>query len=235
MGATTDTAVYSQATEQLNEFLREAAQMVRDACEWKRTLSEFYVSTGIDQRFYNYPANTGPGDIVRIARWDADSELYVELQRRVIPPLLDNDPTFTGVDEVATRDEPIWWEDSSQLVAGVIVSAIELNPLPDAVYKLKIEAYAASPLTDDTTTCNLDADCVLLYAYAEMLDSDGESARADKQRAKAQARVRLLSGAQRVGPTIVKGGAETARLRYGRGRINRVLNFDTGLSQMPPT
>jgi len=66
MGATTDTAVYSQATEQLNEFLREAAQMVRDACEWKRTLSEFYVSTGIDQRFYNYPANTGPGDIVRI-------------------------------------------------------------------------------------------------------------------------------------------------------------------------
>lgn len=233
LGATTDTSVYSQMTEQLNEYLREAAQATRDLCEWKRVITEFYFETGTDQRFYNYPANVGPGDIVRIARWDDDANEYVPMRRAMILPILDNDPDFTGDEEIDTREKPILWEDSSQLVGDVITPAIELNPLPDAVYKMKIEAYAASPLTDEGTLSNVDADCILLHAYAEVLENDGELKRAERQMAKFHARVRELAGAQRVGQTIIRGAAETARLRYARGRL-RGLNFDTDLSVMPP-
>lgn len=244
LGATTDASVYSQMTEQLNEYLREGAQATRDMCEWKRTLCEFYFTTDIDNRFYNYPANVGPGDIVRIARWDADANQYVMLRRALILPILDNDPDLTGDDEIDTRAAPTMWEDSSRFVSAdvveaeelvsVIFPAIELNALPDAEYKMKIEAYAASPLRDDTIPCELDADCILLYAYAEVLESDGELKRAESQREKFRARIRLLAGAQRVGQTIIRGAAETTRLRYGRGRA-RGLNFDTSLSEMPPS
>lgn len=233
LGATTDTSVYSQVTEQYNEYLREAVEMVRSLGEWKRTLSEFYFNTGIDERFYNYPANTGPGDIVRISFWDDDSHQYFMLNRRVILPLFDNEPSFTGPDEVATRNKPLLWEDSSQLVAGVITPAIELNPRSDAVYKMKIEAFASHQLIDDTTPCDIDADCIVTFAFAEVLESDGEAARAKGQRDKAMARCARLFGAQRVGEILRRGRKDTARLRYGR-RFRDPLNFDTSLAQLPP-
>lgn len=233
MGSTTDTTVYSQATEQLNEFLREAAQMVRDACEWKDKLVDFAFTTGTDEAFYNYPANTGPGDIVRVARWDDDAKEYVQLDRRVILPILENDPDWTGDDEIATRDKPLLWEDSAQVVSGVAVPAIKLNPLPDAVYTMKMQGYLAASLTDETTPSAVDADCIVLLAYAEILDSDGREKLAQIQRAKAEKRIGLLAGAQRTGQIIRRGRKQTAALRFGV-RFREPLNFDTSLSRMPP-
>lgn len=233
LGATTDTTVYSQITEQLNEFLREAAQMVRDACEWKDKLVDFYFETGTDEAFYDYPANTGPGDIVRVSLWDEDSSEYVQLDRRVILPILENDPDWTGPDEVATRDKPLLWEDSAQVVGDVAVPALKLNPLPDAIYKMKMQGYLAAQLLDDTTPSAVDADCIVMLAHAEVLDSDGKEKQAAVQRAKAQQRIGLLAGAQRTGQIIRRGRKQTAQLRYGI-RFREPLNFDTSLSRMPP-
>lgn len=234
MGASTNDAVQVQTTEQQNELLREAAQTVRDACEWKRTVVEYFFSTGIDQRYYNYPANSGPGDIKRVFLWDGDANggNYIPLYKRQILPFLDNDPILVGAPEVATRGQPSLWEESSQQVGGLPVPALEINPLPDDVYKMKVEFVQAAELLDDTTPSISDANCIVGFALAELLDMRGKPQLADKQRAKAQQRVKLLAGAQRSAETIRIGRGETVALRAGV-RLRIPPNFDTGLSVMP--
>lgn len=235
MGSSTNVAVQVQTTEQLQEYLRQAAQTVRDECEWKRLIVEYFVSTGIDQRYYNYPPNSGPGDIKRVWLWDGDADggSYVELLRRDILPNLDNDPVLTGTPEIATRGQPQVYQESSQQVGGVPVPALEINPLPDDVYPLKVEFTQGAQLLDDTTPCIVDADCIVDLAFADWLDAKGQDKRADKMRARAFGRIKLLAGSQRVGRTIKIGAGETAQLKAGR-QYRLPPNFDTSLSVMPP-
>lgn len=234
MGSSTNAAVQVQTTEQLQEYLREAAQTVRDRCEWKRIVAEYFFATGIDERYYNYPPNAGTGDIKRVWLWNgtASGGRYVEIFRRSILPNLDNDPTLIGTAEIATRSQPQIYEETSQQVGGVPVPALELNPLPDAVYRMKVEFVQGAQLTDDITPCIVDADCIVNLAFAEWLDAKGQAARADKQRAKAFARIRLLAGAQRVGRTIKIGLGETLALKAGK-RYRVPPNFDQSPSVMP--
>lgn len=234
MGASTSDSVQVQTIEMINELLREAAQTVRDKCEWKRLVVEGFFDTGVDQRYYNYLPNSGPGDVVRLWLWngDANGGSYIPLFKRDIMPNLDNDPVLIGAPETATQSQPVIWQESSQQVAGVPVPAIELNPIPDAVYHLKIEYTQGAQLTDDTTPCIVDADCIVNLAMAEVLDGKGQDKRADKVRAKAYARIALLAGAQRVAGNRTVGLGETLRLKNGV-RYRVPPNFDTSLSVMP--
>jgi hypothetical protein len=237
MGAQTDTTVTAAVVEQLDEYIREAAQFIRDAVEWKRAISELITATQIDERFYSYPLNSGPGDVVRISYWDADKTQYIPLQRRVILPVLENLPgeAFVGDDEIATRGKPVLWEDSSQIDEdGVTTAMLKLNPYPDAEYPLRIDYNGTIIPIDDNTPILVDADCIVTFAFAEMLDAQGDERRAGTQRAKAMARMRSIAGSQRTGQIFRRGAVETARLRFG-SRFREPLNFDTSLSRMPPT
>lgn len=234
LGASTNAAIQVQTTEWYNEELRLAAEQIRNECEWKRTVVEYYFATGIDQRFYNYPPNSGPGDIKRVWLWQGDDNggEYVEIFRRNVFANLENDPSLIGAPEIATRGQPQIYEESSQQVGGVPVPALKINPLPDVAYKMRVDFVQGAQLTDDVTPCIVDADCIVAFAFAAILDHRGHEARADKIRSMAMRDLKKKAGAQRVARTRKTGLGDTIQLKAGV-RWRTPPNFDTSASVLP--
>lgn len=215
LGMSTSDTVMAQTTNAHNEYLRGAARYVRDLCTWKRLESEYTFDLGVDERFYPYPSNSGPGDALRLSRLD-DSGRYIPLEKRIILPVLDVDDDLSGDDDANTRGTPVLWEERSILVSGVPDGRIEVWPPPDEVLGMKLEYIAGGEgFTDDTTASVVDAELILLWALADALEARGDLQLADRQRDKFEVRRRELHASSNSGGVIVIDRARQTALKYG--------------------
>lgn len=192
--------------DQLNESIRAACEEVYTRCAWVRTQRESRADLGIDQRFINYPANTGPENILSIALWDAGAGRFKTLRRTIIPPELDDEPTVEigEPDSVAGRGEPDRYELKNQ---------IEFWRRPDQAYRLKVDHTINPNFEDDDQQSIVDAELIILWVMADRYDTDGEDRLASIQRSKWKDRFMLLAGNQGPLVTITRDGARRDRVR----------------------
>ena len=210
LGHVTNDAQAPLVMEQINEWIRAASTAVTKRCQWATSQRETREDVGIDQRFVNYPANAGPGNIVAIAVWDADASRFRQLRRGVIPLAVDDEPLVEEgePDSEAGRDRPEVYELKAQ---------IELWPRPDQAYRLKIDHTVSTELADDDTPSLVDAEAIILLAMAEAFDFQGDSRLADVKRAQFDEHVRALVAAQHPLTTIRRGGLDRLSVSGRRG------------------
>lgn len=185
LGFTTNDSQAPLNLEQTNEFIRAAAEAVYLRCPWSQAMRETRVSIGIDQRFLNYPANAGPGNIQAIGLWLADEQRYATLRRGRIQVALDDDPVVDigEPDSVANRGRPELYELKKQ---------IELWRRPDQAYELKIDHTISPNFEGDDDVSVVDGESIILLAMAESYDFQGDQRLADMARGKFEDRIRKL-------------------------------------------
>jgi hypothetical protein len=198
MGKTTNGSQAAQTTEQYNEVIRAAAEAVYMRCPWAQSQREATESVGIDQRFVNYPENSGPGNIIAIGVWMADEQRYRPLRRGRIPVELDDEPLVEEGGDVAAehRATPSLYEVKAQ---------IEVWPRPDQEYRLKIDYTVHPDLDADADVSVVDAECIVLWAMADLFEFEGDQGLATIQRNKFQDRINLLIANQHPLQTIRRG------------------------------
>lgn len=208
----------SQVMVQHNEFIRSACQEVFTRCQWVKTQRETRVQIGVAQRFVNMPANTTAGNILQVSIWNAPAQLYHVLRRAVIRQQLDNEPTEAagGTDAEATRHMPQLYEPKTQ---------IELWPLPDIAYELKIDHTVSPDLLDDADVTIVDAEAVILWAIADSYDFQGDLTLAKIARQKFEARIAKLKALQHTGESFRRGGLD--ELELSRANQEPRPNYDT--------
>lgn len=207
MGKTTNDSQAAQTTSQYNELIRAAAEAVYMRCPWAQSQRETTVNVGVDQRFINYPANSGPGNILSIGFWLEDEQRYKTLRRGRIPVALDDEPMVEEGGEVAAehRETPIIYEVKSQ---------IEIWPRPDIAYRVKIDHTVHPDLDQDDEVSVVDVECIVLWAMADLFEFEGDPELANTQRRKFNDRITLLIGNQHQLTNIQRG-----RNSLRRGRV----------------
>lgn len=203
LGFTTNDSQAPLNLDQINEFIRSAAETVYLRCPWSQAMRETRVSIGIDQRRLNYPAQVGPGNIQAIGLWLADEQRYVPLRRGRIPVELDDDPVVDigEPDSVANRGRPELYELKKQ---------IELWRRPDQAYELKLDHTISPNFENDSDVSVVDGEAIILWAMADAYDFQGDERLAQVARGKFEERIRLLINDQ------------SPLTQYKRGRFDRL-------------
>lgn len=208
----------SQILVQMNEWIRAACQEVFLRCAWVNTQRETRVDIGIAQRFVDMPDNATAANILQVAIWDADAEEYCVLRRAVIPQQLDNEPVEEagGDDAEASRARPLLYQPKTQ---------IELWPLPDIAYELKIDHTVSPELATDAGVSIVDAEAIILWTLADAYEFQGDERLANTCRAKFERRIAQLKAQQHTGETFKRGGLDELEIR----RVNKEPkpNYDT--------
>ena len=223
-GTSTDALVFAQSKEQLDEFIRSAVLHLMSIYDWPSATQESVTvrwpgdsapGVGTDQRYLTYPADASAGCILDIAVWDADSKRYLPLTRAAIPLSVHTDPLDTegGTNDEQTRGTPRIFREGRQ---------IEIWPLADKEYDLKIIYQPNGELADDDSLSPVDSELTILLALADWLESQGEMNLASVQRSKFQARYVRLRHHMHAWTTI----------KLGRDRSDGVgtPNYDTSPS-----
>lgn len=209
LGHTTNGSQAPLVMEQMNEWIRAGATAVYKRCQWAQTAVESREDAGIDQRFVNYPANTGPGNVISVAVWMEDEQRFIPLQRGRIPVELDDEPLVElgEPDSVSGRGCPTMYELKKQ---------IEIWPRPDIAYRLKIDHTTSPELADETTPSIVDAEAIILHVLAEAYDFQGDERLASVKRAQFDDHVKQLANDQHPLTTIRRGAYD--RLSVGPRR-----------------
>lgn len=160
-----------------NEALREACGKVYVECHWSHQEREYKFTGGEDQRLFNYPAYCGATDVIAVAVWDSAQQKYIPLTRRPITLALDSDPLedIGGTTLQNAQGQPRIWDPKTQL---------EVWPKLDQAYEFKMDHTICPEFIDDETPSVVDADLIMLWALAELLDDKGEERRAATARQK---------------------------------------------------
>lgn len=224
LGFTTNDSQAPLNLDQLNEFIRAAAEAVYLRCPWAQSLRETRVSIGIDQRVLNYPDHTGPGNIQAIGLWLPEEKRYAQLRRGRIPVTLDDDPLVDigEPDSVAGRGRPELYELKEQ---------IELWRRPDQAYELKLDHTISPNFANDSDVSVVDAESMILLAMADAYDFQGDERLAEVARAKAEDRIRRLIGDQSPLAPYKRGRFD--RLSVGGRRDTYVPDSGTWPSTVP--
>jgi len=195
--------------EQHNEFIRSACMQVANRCHWVRNKQETRVTVGIDQRFINYPTNSGPGNILSLGAWSETNSFYWPLRRRVIVVAQDDEPLVDAGEPASlqNRGRPIQYEMKNQ---------IEIWPRPDQEYEIKIDHTVEVDLTTDSTVSVVDAEAICLLAIADAYDFQGEPQLANTQRQRADMRMDMLIRFNSA-DVIMKRGGDAYTNRAGGG------------------
>ncbi len=209
-----------------NEYIRAAALEVYTRCQWIRSQRESFISIGIDQRLFNYPANTGPENILSIGLWDEAAQQYRTLRRTPIQVKLDDEPLVAigGDTSAAGRGMPVMYECRTQ---------IETYPRADIAYDLKIDHTVNPEFATDADVSVVDAEAILLWAQADAFDFQGDERLADIARGKFEARIDKLIRWQSNMPTLRRGSGNRAFANRRRQNIGYVPNSGTWPSVMP--
>jgi hypothetical protein len=198
MGKTTNGSQAAQTTEHYNEVIRAAAEAVYMRCPWAQSQRETDATVGIDQRFINYPTNSGPGNVLSIGLWLEDEQRYKTLTRGRIPVAADDEPMVEEGGDVAAehRGAPCIYEVKAQ---------IEVWPRPDQEYRLKIDHTVHPDLDADDDVSVVDVECIVLWAMADLFEFEGDPGLANVQRNKFNDRITLLINGQHPLQTIRRG------------------------------
>ncbi len=212
LGYSTNDTSSSLVVGQYNEFLNSAARAVYAICkDWTNALREYFPTVAVDQRFIDYPASATAANIQSVGCWDSGTERYRLLRRGRIQIPYDAEPLKALYDAgdadalvqwPARRGFPLLYETKAQ---------IEIWPPPDQEYELKIDYMASPDLANDTDTCIIDGEAILLYALADAYDFQGDSRLADIQRQRFNVRIGQLRAKQHSGEP------------YQQGRLNRLV------------
>lgn len=226
LGYVTNGSQAQQIMDQMNEWIRAAANAVYKRCQWVQNQTETRADVGIDQRFLDYPDNAGPGDIVAIGVWLPTESRFRPLRRGVIPIRVDDEPLVEigEPDSVAGRGCPEVYELKGQ---------IELWRRADMAYRLKIDHTVSPELATDAAESIVDAEAIILHAMAEAFDFQGDSRLADVKRAQYEEQIRALI-AERHPLTAIRRGANDRRSIGGRRDLGYVPDSGAWPSVMEP-
>lgn len=199
MGIDTAGGQDPQSETQCNSLIDEAAIQVGEACRMQTTMAETRQDVTTDQRFFNYPTNAGPGEIISIALWDEDIEEFVPLRRRRITPEMDDEPLVELGEpySVEGRGKPCYFELKSQ---------IEIWPRPDQAYRLKIDHTRNFTFSADGTVSLVDSEAIIRYVMSALYDYQGDDRLADRYMMKYQQRIDQITGGQSPVKVFRRGG-----------------------------
>lgn len=226
LGYVTNDAQAPSVMDQINEWIRAAANAVFKRCQWVQAQHETTATIGIDQRFVDYPANAGPGDIIAIGVWMETEQRYRTLRRGVIALCHDDEPLVEAgePDSVAGRGTPSIYELKAQ---------IEFWRRPDQQYRLKIDHTVSAEFATDAAESIVDAEAVILHVMAESYDFQGDQRLADVKRAQYEEHIRALI-AERHPLTVIQRGRCDRHSVGRRTRSDYVPDSGAWPSRMDP-
>lgn len=214
-------ALGSQTYDRHNEFIRLANEEVLTRRGWASTRTETTGTIEVAQRYLNYPANCRGENVEQLAVWsqgvDTSTGWYLPLLKRKIPVELTIDPlvAYGGDALTAQLGRPTRYQLKNQ---------IELWKLADIQYLFKIVHTINPALDQDTDVSVVDAITILLLAAEQEYDHLADDALSQKQRVRAEARLRELHAWQHAGEKVAID--ESCTFDEDRGPLD-YYNIDT--------